>query len=184
MNKRALSREEENLLLETLKQRFTQNAHRHDGITWQEVESRLRNDPEKLWSVNEMEETGGEPDVTGREGDGFILMDCSRESPKGRRSVCYDHTALESRKKHKPENSAKTAASEIGIEILTEDDYRELQSIEAFDLKTSSWIETPEDVRNLGGALFCDHRYGRTFTYHNGAESYYASRGFRGKLQV
>lgn len=184
MNKRTLSREEENGLLETLKQRFQQNAHRHTGITWQEVESRLRSEPGKLWSLNKMEETGGEPDVTGRDGEAFILMDCSRESPKGRRSLCYDHTALESRKKHKPENSAKNVASEIGIGILTEDDYRQLQSMEDFDLKSSSWIETPEEIRSLGGALFCDHRYGRTFTYHNGAESYYAARGFRGKLKV
>lgn len=184
MNKRALSREEADSLLETLEQRFTQNAHRHAGITWQEVASRLQSDPEKLWSLNEMEATGGEPDVTGRDGDEFIFMDCSQESPKGRRSLCYDHAALRSRKKNKPENSAVNVASEIGIEILTEDDYRNLQSSESFDLKTSSWIETPEEIRELGGALFSDHRYGRTFTYHNGAESYYASRGFRGKLKI
>ncbi len=184
MTERTLSSDTRETLLEMFEKRFTENEHRHSGVSWQEVADRLKNDPEVLWSLNEMERSGGEPDVTARENGAFIFMDCSRETPKGRRSLCYDQAALEARKKHKPENSAKTVAKEMGIEILTEDDYRHLQTLESLDLKTSSWIETPEEIRALGGALFCDHRYDKTFTYHNGADSYYSSRGFRGKLKV
>lgn len=171
-------------LLDILKNRFTDNEHRHDDITWQEVADKLLGNHEKLWSLNEMEKTDGEPDVVGREDDAFVFMDCSKESPKGRRSLCYDQAALESRKKHKPENSAETIAEEMLIHILTEKDYKYLQTLGSFDTKTSSWIGTPEKIRKLGGALFCDRRYDTVFTYHNGAESYYAARGFRGKLKV
>ncbi|HNQ15187.1 MAG TPA: DUF4256 domain-containing protein [Pyrinomonadaceae bacterium] len=173
-------------LINTLKTRFAKNMGRHEGIEWPEVQARLDANPEKLRSLFEMEKTGGEPDVVGRDpktGE-FIFFDCSAESPSGRRSLCYDREALDSRKEHKPENSALDMAAEIGIEILTEDEYRELQKLGKFDLKTSSWVRTPERIRKLGGAVFCDRRYDTIFLYHNGASSYYAARGFRGSLRV
>lgn len=173
-------------LLETLRLRFEKNKHRHKGIKWEEVAARLKKHPGKLWSVHEMEATGGEPDVIeyDRQKDVFIFCDCSTESPKGRRSFCYDHGALESRQANKPGNSATNMANEMGIEILDEKQYSHLQSLENFDTKTSSWLKTPEKVRELGGAIFGDFRFGRVFYYHNGAESYYAARGFRGQLKV
>lgn len=173
-------------LLTTLKKRFEKNMHRHENLQWEKIEEKLLNNPDKLWSLYEMERTEGEPDVIGydSENDQYIFCDCSKESPKGRRSVCYDREALESRKNHKPENSAVEMAQEMGIEILDEEQYRELQKLENFDMKTSTWIKTPADIRALGGALFCDFRYGHVFVYHNGASSYYASRGFRGILKV
>jgi hypothetical protein len=173
-------------LLKILKTRFGKNMHRHDGFVWSEIEDRLEKSPEKLRSLFRMEETGGEPDVVGYDpttGE-YIFCDCSAESPKGRRSVCYDQQALESRKEFKPANSALGMASEMGIEILSEEKYRDLQKLEKFDTKTSSWILTPSDIRAKGGALFCDYRYGHVFVYHNGAESYYGARGFRGLLRV
>jgi hypothetical protein len=173
-------------LLGTLKARFEKHMSRHEGLGWARVQARLEANPEKLWSLHEMEKTGGEPDVVGhdkRTGE-YIFCDCSAESPKGRRSVCYDHEALEARKEHKPENSAVGMATDMGIEILSEEQYRELQTLGSFDTKTSSWVRTPPDIRKLGGALFCDRRYGHVFTYHNGAESYYAVRAFRGALKV
>lgn len=184
--KNQLSPEQRNELLETLKTRFHKHTDRHKDIEWRDVLAKLEKDEEKLWSLDDMETTGGEPDVVGidsKTGE-YIFYDCSPESPKGRRSICYDAEALESRKEHKPGNSAINMATEMGIKILTEEEYRELQKIGKFDTKTSSWINTPADVRKLGGALFCDWRYGKVFTYHNGAESYYAARGFRGKLKV
>lgn len=184
MSDEKLAQQNADDLLDTLKIRFETNEHRHIGIAWQEVEDKLVDNPEKLWTLNEMEQTEGEPDVVGQENDSFIFMDCSKESPKGRRSLCYDHAALESRKKHKPESAAITIAEKMGIEMLTEEDYRYLQTHDSFDKKTSSWIKTPDNIRSLGGALFCDYRYDTVFTYHNGAESYYASRGFRGKLNI
>lgn len=183
---RTLSPEQRAELLSTLKTRFEQNMHRHTGLDWKDVEARLEASPEKLWSLHEMERTGGEPDVVGfdsRTGE-YIFCDCSAESPKGRRSVCYDRAALESRKQHKPEGSAVGMAEAMGIELLTEEEYRELQKLGAFDTKTSSWVKTPPEIRKLGGAIFCDRRYNTVWTYHNGAESYYASRGFRGSLRV
>lgn len=172
-------------LLKALKARFEKNMHRHAGTAWADVQSRLEKNPDALTSLQEMEATGGEPDVMGKsKGGRFIFCDCSAESPKGRRSLCYDAEALASRKEHKPRNSAVAVASAMGIELLNEERYRELQKLGEFDTKTSSWIETPPDVRERGGALFCDRRYGRVFTYHNGAESYYAARGFRGFLEV
>lgn len=173
-------------LLTTLKKRFEKNMHRHENLQWEKIEEKLLNNPDKLWSLYEMERTEGEPDVIDYdfENDQYIFCDCSKESPKGRRSVCYDREALESRKNHKPENSAVEMAQEMGIEILDEEQYRELQKLENFDMKTSTWIKTPADIRALGGALFCDFRYGHVFVYHNGASSYYASRGFRGILKV
>ena len=183
---RTLSPEQRAELLSTLKTRFEQNMHRHTGLDWKDVEARLEASPEKLWSLHEMELTGGEPDVVGfdsRTGE-YIFCDCSAESPKGRRSVCYDRAALESRKKHRPETSAMDMAEAMGIELLTEQEYRELQKLGAFDTKTSSWVKTPPEIRKLGGAIFCDCRYNTVWTYHNGAESYYASRGFRGSLRV
>lgn len=171
-------------LIETLKTRFDDNTHRHEGVKWEDIEAKLMADSDKLWSLNEMEKSGGEPDVVKNADNSFIFMDCAAESPKGRRSLCYDQAALESRKKHKPESSVKATAEKMGIELLTEEDYKYLQTFDAFDKKTSSWIETPEEIRALGGALFCDYRYGTVFTYHNGAESYYAARGFRGKLKI
>lgn len=173
-------------LLEELKARFEKNMSRHQGLKWAEVRARLEANTEKLRSVLEMERTGGEPDVVGhdRNANGYVFVDCSPESPLGRRSLCYDREALESRKKHKPENSAVDLAAAMGIEILTEEEYRELQQLGEFDTKTSSWVRTPSDIRKLGGALFCDRRYGTVFLYHNGAESYYAARGFRGSLLV
>ncbi len=185
-NNTILSREQREQLLEMLKARFEKNRNRHEGLAWVRVQTKLDASPEKLWSLSEMEQTGGEPDVVGRdESTGeCIFYDCSAESPKGRRSLCYDREALESRKQHKPENSALDMAAAMGIEILTEDQYRELQRLEAFDTKTSSWIRTPSRIRRLGGALFCDRRYDTVFVYHNGAESYYAARAFRGSLRV
>lgn len=173
-------------LLKILKSRFEKNMHRHNGLEWAKIESKLDKNPEKLRSLNEMEETGGEPDVVGYDANTgkFIFCDCSAESPKGRRSICYDTEALESRKENKPWNSALGMAAEMGIEILSEEQYRDLQKLEKFDTKTSSWILTPFDIRAKGGALFCDYRYGHVFVYHNGAESYYGVRGFRGILLV
>ncbi|MCA0173984.1 DUF4256 domain-containing protein [Bacillus sp. RAR_GA_16] len=180
-----LSTEERNTLLQTLKKRFEKNQDRHKEMEWASVEDRLLSYPEKLWSLHEMEQTGGEPDVVGFSENGEMLFyDCSPESPKGRRSVCYDREALESRKKFKPENNAMDMASAMGIAILTEEEYRALQKLGEFDLKTSSWVQTPEEIRKLGGALFGDRRFGHVFIYHNGAESYYAARGFRGSLKV
>ena len=180
---KAKQREE---LLGALKARFEKNMNRHQGLEWAKVQAKLEANAENLWSLNEMERTGGEPDVVGfdKKTDRYIFYDCSAESPKGRRSVCYDSEALESRKEHKPENNAIEMAAALGIELLTEDQYRELQQLGNFDLKTSSWVKTPAAIRNLGGALFCDRRYDHVFVYHNGAESYYAARGFRGSLRV
>lgn len=185
-NKVKLSSQEREELLSTLKARFEKNMDRHKGIEWAKVQAKLEADPGKLWSLNEMEKTGGEPDVVGfdKKTGEYIFYDCSAESPAGRRSVCYDHEALEKRKEHKPKDSALNMAADMGIEILTEDEYRELQKLGKFDTKTSSWIKTPDDIRKLGGAVFCDYRYGHVFVYHNGAESYYAARGFRGSLRV
>ncbi|RST76154.1 DUF4256 domain-containing protein [Siminovitchia acidinfaciens] len=181
-----LSSEQRAELLTVLKARFEKNMHRHQGIEWAKVQAKLEANIEKLWSLNEMERTGGEPDAIGydEDKDEYIFCDCSPESPKGRRSVCYDREALESRKKHKPENNAMDMAADMGIEMLTEEQYRALQELENVDKKSSSWVQTPTDIRELGGAIFCDFRYGHVFTYHNGAESYYAARGFRGSLRV
>lgn len=178
--------QEREKLLRTLKARFEENMHRHEGIVWTEAQARLDASPDALRSLQEMEATGGEPDVIGRDGatGHFTFCDCSAESPAGRRSLCYDREALVSRKEHKPKSSAVEMAAAMGIGLLTEAQYRELQKLEELDTKTSSWIETPADVRSLGGALFCDRRYGKVFVYHNGAQSYYASRGFRGCLRV
>lgn len=181
-----LSLEQREELFKTLKARFEKNMNRHEGFEWDNVQARLEANSEKLWSLNEMEATEGEPDVVGydeKTGE-YIFCDCSPESPKGRRSVCYDREALESRKKHKPENSAIDMATEMGIDLLTEEQYRELQKLESFDKKTSSWVQTPANIRKLGGAIFCDWRYDTVFVYHNGADSYYAARGFRGSLKV
>lgn len=186
MSKKELPSKQREAILAVLKARFEKNMNRHKGIEWTKVRAKLEANPTKLWSLNQMEETGGEPDVVGQDkktGD-YIFYDCSAESPKGRRSICYDHEALEARKEHKPENSAMQMAADIGIEILTEEQYRELQKLGTFDTKTSSWIKTPDNIRKLGGALFCDFRYATVFVYHNGAESYYAARGFRGSLRV
>ena len=185
-NKRKLSSDEREELLRILKVRFEKNMKRHDGLEWAKVEAKLKANPEKLWSISEMETTGGEPDVVGhdKKTGQYIFCDCSAESPKGRRSICYDTEALESRKEHKPKNSALGMAAAMGIEILTEEQYRALQKLGAFDTKTSSWVQTPVAIRELGGALFCDRRYNHVFLYHNGAESYYAARGFRGLLKV
>ena len=184
--KKKLLPEQREELLRTLKARFEKNMNRHKGLKWADVQARLDANPEKLWPLNAMEITGGEPDVVGhdKKTDEYIFYDCSAESPKGRRSLCYDHEALEARKEHKPEDSAIQMASDMGIEILTEEQYRELQKLGKFDTKTSSWIETPPDIRKLGGAIFADYRYGHVFVYHNGAESYYAARGFRGSLGI
>lgn len=184
--KRKLSPEQSQSLLSVLKTRFEKNKQRHKGLDWASVQAKLEANPAKLWSLDEMELTGGEPDVVGydKNKDEYIFFDCSAESPKGRRSICYDHEALESRKEHKPENSAVQMAADMGIELLTEAQYRDLQQLGNFDLKTSSWIVTPPAIRKLGGALFCDRRYDHIFVYHNGAESYYAARGFRGALRV
>lgn len=185
-NTKALLPEQQEELLHTLKSRFEKHMERHQELEWSKVCSKLESNPDKLWSLYEMEKTGGEPDVVYYdEGtDEYIFYDCSLESPKGRRSVCYDRQALESRKKYKPENSAIDMANDMGIELLTEEQYRMLQKLGNFDMKTSSWIHTPSEIRELGGALFCDRRYGQVFVYHNGAESYYAVRGFRGALKV
>lgn len=184
--KSQLSPEQQEKLLEILKTRFEKNMNRHNGLEWAKVQAKLETNTEKLWSLYEMERTGGEPDVVGfdKETGEFIFYDCSPESPKGRRSVCYDREALESRKNHKPQNNAIDMARDMGIEILSEEQYRELQKLGHFDTKTSSWVKTPENIRKLGGAIFCDRRYDTVFVYHNGADSYYASRGFRGSLRV
>lgn len=180
---KAKQREE---LLKALKTRFEKNMNRHKGLEWAKVQTRLEAHTEKLWSLNEMERTGGEPDVVGydKKTGEYIFYDCSAESPKGRRSVCYDREALESRKEHKPGNNAIDMAADMGIEILTQEQYRELQKLGNFDAKTSSWVKTPSEIRKLGGAIFVDYRYGNVFVYHNGAESYYAARAFRGSLRV
>jgi hypothetical protein len=185
-NKKELSQEQRNELLSILKARFEKNMSRHKGLEWVKLQAKLDTKIEKLWSLNEMEKTGGEPDVVGydsKTGE-FIFYDCSVESPKGRRSVCYDREGLESRKEHKPENNAVDMAAAMDIELLTEEQYRELQKLGNFETKTSSWVKTPPEIRKLGGALFCDRRYGHVFMYHNGAESYYGVRGFRGSLRV
>jgi len=185
-NKPQLSAEEQKELIKTLKTRFEKNPKRHENIQWKDVQKKLESNPEKLWSLNKMERTDGEPDVVGydKKTDEYHFADCSAESPKGRRSLCYDRDALNSRKEHKPVNSAIDLANEIGIEILNEEQYRQLQTLGNFDLKTSSWVKTPDNIRKLGGAIFCDRRYNNVFLYHNGAESYYAARGFRGVLKV
>ncbi len=184
--KKELSPEQGEELLRTLKARFEKNLNCHKGIEWDKVHAKLKANVDKLWSLNEMEITGGEPDVVGYDEntDEYIFYDCSPESPKGRRSVCYDREAQESRKEHKPENNAIDMAEAMGIEILTEEQYRELQKLGKFDTKTSSWVKTPDPIRKLGGAIFCDCRYDTVFVYHNGAESYYAARGFRGSLKI
>lgn len=173
-------------LVKKLQARFEKNMNRHKGIEWTRVEAKLKENPGKLWSLNEMEITGGEPDVIGpvKKTGEYIFYDCSPESPAGRRSFCYDGEALESRKEHKPKNSALKVAAAMGIELLTEEQYRQLQQLGKFDTKTSSWIQTPGEIRERGGALFCDRRYDHVFVYHNGAESYYAARGFRGSLSI
>src|ERR1044071_6878679 len=185
-NKKKLSAEQRAELLATLKTRFEKNANRHKSIDWAKVQAKLEGDAAKLWSLSEMERRGGEPDVVGydKKTGEYIFYDCSAESPKDRRSLCYDREALESRKEHKPANSAVAMATDMGIELLTEEQYRELQQLGKFDLKTSSWVKTPSAIRDLGGALYCDRRYNQVFLYHNGAESYYAVRGFRGCLRV
>jgi hypothetical protein len=185
-SKKALPAAQAKELLQILKARFEKNKARHKGIDWDKVQARLEAHPAKLWSLNEMEITDGEPDVVGHDkktGE-YVFYDCAPESPKGRRSICYDHEALESRKQHKPADSAVNMAADMGIELLTEEQYRELQQLGEYDLKTSSWVDTPDKIRKLGGALFCDRRFDTVFTYHNGAESYYGARGFRGALRV
>lgn len=184
--KKALSPEQSEKLLKALKARFEKNGNRHKGIEWAKVQAKLEANPEKLWSLGEMERTGGEPDVVGHDkktGE-YVFYDCSAESPSGRRSVCYDRAALDARKEFKPKDSAMDMAAAMGIELLTDEQYRELQKLGEFDLKTSSWVETPAAIRKLGGALYCDRRYDQVFVYHNGASSYYAARGFRGSLKV
>jgi hypothetical protein len=185
-NKKQLASSQSKDLFLTLHSRFENNMNRHKGLSWDKVQAKLEANPDKLRSLSEMEQTGGEPDVVDfdKKTSEFIFFDCSEESPKGRRSLCFDLAAWESRKEHKPENNAMSVAADMGIEILTEAEYRHLQTLGKFDLKTSSWIATPSDIRKLGGALFCDRRYDTVFTYHNGAESYYAARGFRGSLRV
>lgn len=186
MSKKELSPKQREELLKALNVRFEKNRSRHKGLEWSKVEAKLNANPAKLWSLHEMESTGGEPDVVGLDkklGE-FIFYDCSAESPGGRRSFCYDRAALDSRKEHKPKNTAMDMAAAMGIELLSEDQYRDLQKLGEFDTKTSSWIKTPSEIRKLGGALFCDRRYDTVFVYHNGAESYYAARAFRGLLRV
>ncbi len=184
--KKELSAKQREQLLNTLQARFEKNMKHHKGIEWATVQAKLKADTGKLWSINAMEETGGEPDVVGldKKTGEYIFYDCSAESPKGRRSICYDHEALEKRKEHKPDDSAVQMAADMGIELLTEEQYRELQKLGNFDTKTSSWLKTPADIRKLGGAIFADYRFGTVFVYHNGAESYYGGRGFRGWLKV
>ncbi len=185
-NKKELSPAQREELLRVLKARFEKNMNRHQGLEWAKVQAKLEANSERLWSIHEMERTGGEPDVVGHDkktGE-YIFCDCSPESPKGRRSLCYDREALESRKENKPKSNAMELAAAMGIELLTEEQYRELQQLGEFDAKTSSWVKTPSDIRKLGGALFCDRRYDTVFVYHNGAESYYAARAFRGSLRV
>jgi len=185
-NKKELSPEQRAEILGALKDRFEKNMHRHKGLEWAEVQARLEAKPEKLWSLHEMERTGGEPDVVrhDKKTGETIFYDCSAESPKGRRNVCYDREALEARKEFKPKDSAMDMAAAMGIQILTEEQYRELQELGSFDAKTSSWVKTPAEIRKLGGALFADRRYEHVFIYHNGADSYYGARGFRGSLRV
>jgi hypothetical protein len=185
-NKKELSSKQREELLKTLKSRFEKNRNRHKDFEWAKVQAKLEANPEKLWSLNEMEASGGEPDVVAydKKTDEYIFYDCSAESPKDRRSLCYDDEALASRKEDKPEDSAINMATDMGIEILTEEQYRELQKLGNFDTKTSSWVKTPSEIRKLGGAIFCDRRYDHVFVYHNGAESYYAARGFRGLLRI
>ena len=185
-NKKNLSREQREELLGALKARFEKNMDRHKGLEWAKAEAKLEANADKLWSLNEMERTGGEPDVVAQDkkSGGYIFYYCSAESPKGRRNLCYDREALESRKENKPQGNAMDMAAAMGVAILTEEQYRELQRLGSFDTKTSSWVNTPSDIRKLGGALFCDRRYNTVFLYHNGAESYYAARGFRGSLRV
>lgn len=186
MPKQSLSKKQSDDLLATLRSRFEKNKARHKGFVWSKVQTRLESSAEKLWSLSEMERTGGEPDVIGQDkktGE-YILYDCAAESPSGRRSLCYDREALQSRKEHKPKDSAVNMATAMGIELLTEEQYRELQKLGEFDTKTSSWVKAPAEIRKLGGAIFCDRRYDTVFTYHNGAESYYGARGFRGWLKV
>lgn len=184
--KRELSKENKETLLQVLKERFEKNRSRHEGLEWNVIEQRIEANPEKLWSLNEMEATGGEPDVVlfDEKTSEYIFFDCAAESPSGRRSYCYDRKALDARKANKPQNNVVEVAKEMGIELLSEEQYRFLQQLGKFDTKTSSWILTPEDIRNHGGAIFCDFRYGKVFVYHNGADSYYAARGFRGLLRV
>lgn len=185
-NEAELSPGQSEELLEALKARFEKNMNRHEGVEWAKVRARLEANPERLWSLSEMERTGGEPDVVGRDpatGE-YVFYDCSAQSPAGRRNACYDREALEKRREHKPKNSAMDMAANMGVEILTEKEYRELQALGSFDTKTSSWVKTPSDIRKLGGALFCDRRYDAVFVYHNGAESYYAGRAFRASLRV
>ena len=185
-NKKELSSEQREEFLGALKARFETNVNRHRGLEWAKIQEKLQANPEKLWSIHEMERTGGEPDVVGHDNKTgeYVFYDCAAESPKGRRSVCYDREALEARKEHKPADNAVDMAASIGIELLTEEQYRKLQELGNFDTKTSSWVKTPSDIRKLGGAIFCDRRYDHVFVYHNGAESYYAARGFRGSLRV
>jgi hypothetical protein len=185
-NRTKLSAEQRERLLAALQDRFEKHAGRHKGLAWAKVKARLEADPAKLWSLNEMERTGGEPDVIGHDGKTgeYVFVDCSPESPAGRRSCCFDRAGLESRKEHRPATNAVDLAAAMGIELLTEEQYRTLQTLGEFDAKTSSWVQTPPAIRKLGGALFCDRRYGTVFTYHNGAQSYYASRAFRGVLRV
>jgi len=185
-SKRELSAEHREELLEELKKRFKENIDRHKGLEWTKVQAKLEADAEKLWSLSEMERTGGEPDVVGYDQNTgeYIFYDCSAESPGGRRSLCYDREAWDKRKEHKPENTAMDVAAAMGVDLLTEEEYRGLQRLGKFDAKTSSWVKTPPDIRKLGGAVFCDFRYGTVFMYHNGADSYYAARGFRGSLRV
>lgn len=184
--KTVLSSKQSDELLNTLKTRFEKNINRHKDIKWDNLLAKLEKSKDKLWSLNEMERTGGEPDVVGydKKTNEYIFYDCSAESPANRRSLCYDRKALDARKENKPKDNAVDVAASIGIELLTEEQYRELQKLGSFDLKTSSWVKTPDDIRKLGGAIFCDRRYNTVFTYHNGAESYYAARGFRGVLKV
>ena len=183
---RVLKSEARQQLLRTLHARFEKHVNRHEGIEWARVQARLEGKPEHLWSLNEMERTGGEPDVVGhdKKSGEYIFYDCSGESPKGRRSICYDREALEARKEHKPKDSAVHMAAAMGIDLLSEEQYRQLQTFGEFDTKTSSWVKTPSEIRKLGGAIFCDRRYDHVFTYHNGAESYYAGRAFRGALKL
>ena len=185
-NKKELAPKQREELLRALKNRFEKNLNRHEGLDWVKVQARLEANADKLWSLNEMERTGGEPDVVGQDKKSgeYVIYDCSAESPKGRTSFCYDREALDSRKEHKPKNTAVDMAAAMGIELLTEEEYQELQKLGEFDTKTSSWIATPADIRKLGGALYCDRRYGRVFVGHNGAQSYYGGRAFRGSLRV
>jgi hypothetical protein len=185
-NKSKLSSEQHEIIISILKNRFTENLNRHPGLSWNDIQKKLESQPEKLWSLHEMERTGGEPDVLGYDQNTgeYVFCDFSAESPSGRRGLCYDRLALESRKEHKPGNSAVEMAAEMGIELLNEEQYRQLQELGPFDRKTSSWILTPKGIRDLGGAIFGDWRYGQVFIYHNGAESYYAARGFRGFLRI